>query len=103
MSGKYYPNNFDAIAKAPEEFFEDCSWEEFYDWRMCQWDLPASVYCIIRAAHKDTGKVTEHVYQQPRSAQRRLHKYLNAGTHEITIANHETIHVIRLKKDTVQD
>ena len=43
MSGKYYPNNFDAIADAPDEVFQECSWEEFHDWRLMMWEIPASV------------------------------------------------------------
>ena len=103
MSGKYYPNNFDAIARAPDEFFEECTWEEFYDWRMCAWEIPASVSCIIRAEHKGTGKVTEHVYQQPKAAQKRLLKYMSDGMYEVTVANHDTIHLIKLSDEPITD
>ena len=105
MSGKYYPNNADAIANAPDEVFEPCTWEEFYDWRLCAWEIPASVSCIIRAVHKDTGKVTEHVYQNTKAAQKRLIKYMSDGMYEVTVANHDSIHLVKLQEydDTATD
>jgi len=105
MSGKYYPNNADAIANAPDEVFESCTWEEFYDWRLCAWEIPASVSCIIRAEHKDTGKVTEHIYQKPAAAQKRLIKYMQEGMYEVTVANHDSIHLVKLQQydDTETD
>ena len=38
-------------------------------WKLCAWEIPGSVDCIIRAQRKDTGEVTEHVYQKPHAAQ----------------------------------
>ncbi len=103
MSGKYYPNNFDAIAAAPDEAFESITFEEFYAWRLCQWEMPASVECIIRAQRKDTGEVTEHVYQRAHAAQKRLLNYVLDGEHEVTVVNHESVHLIKLKDDTDGD
>ena len=93
-NGKYYPNNWEAISNAPSEAFQECSWEEFHDWRLCAWDLPGSVACIIRAQRKDTGEVTEHVYQKPWAAKRRLMLYLQDGEHELTVCNRDSIHLI---------
>lgn len=103
MSGKYYPNNFDAIAAAPDEAFEPITFEEFYAWRLCQWEMPASIECIIRAQRKDTGEVTEHVYQRAHAAQKRLLNYVLDGEHEVTVVNHESVHLIKLKDDTNDD
>ena len=103
MSGKYYPNNFDVIADAPDELFEPCSWDEFYEWRMCNWEIPASVSCIIRAEHKDTGKVTEHVYQKEASAKRRIMKYMEDGMYEVTVANQDAIHLIKRGYGPIND
>ena len=103
MSGKYYPNNFDAIAAAPSEYFEPCTWEEFYDWRMCAWEIPTSVSCIIRAEHKDTGKVTEHVYQKENAAKKRILKYMQDGMYEVTVANQDTIHLIKRGYGPIND
>ena len=103
MSGKYYPNNFDAIQGAPDEVFEPCSWEEFYEWRMCAWEIPTSVVCIMRAEHKDTGEITEHVYQKPKAAQNRLLKYMQDGDHEVTVCNAESIHLVKVADNDTDD
>jgi len=103
MSGKYYPNNADAIADVPDEHFEPCTWEEFYDWRLCMWEIPATVSCIIRAEHKDTGKITEHVYQRASAAQKRLIKYMTDGMYDVTVANHDSIHLVKLNDDPATD
>ena len=103
MSGKYYPHNIEAIQDAPDEYFESCTWEEFHDWRVCAWEIPTSVVCIMRAEHKDTGKVTEHVYQKPKSAQKRLMQYMADGEHEVTICNSDSIHLVKLAEHDTDD
>ena len=103
MSGKYYPNNVDAIQGVPDEVFEPCSWEEFYEWRMCAWEIPTSVVCIMRAEHKDTGEITEHVYQKPKAAQNRLIKYMQDGDHEVTVCNAESIHLVKVADNGTDD
>ena len=95
MTGKEFPNNFDAIQGAPDEIFEPCSYEEFIDWRLCAWEIPSSVMCIMRAEHKNTGKITEHVYSKPGAARTRLLKYMQEGEYEVTIANHDSIHLVK--------
>ena len=94
----YFPNNVDAIRSAPDEIFEPITWEEFYEWRMCNWEMPASVSCILRAEDCKTGKITEHVYQRETSAQTRIMKYMSAGTHDVVIARHDSIHLIKRNK-----
>lgn len=102
MSGKYFPNNWDAIKDAPEEYFEGCTWEDFEEWKLSGWDLPSSVSCIIRAENTNTGKVTEHVYKQAKRAKKRLLDYMDAeDSYEITICDHSSIHL--LLKETTDD
>ena len=103
MSGKYYPNNYDAIKDAPHEYFEPCTWEEFYDWKLCAWELPTSVTCILRAEHLETGKITEHSYQNAKAAQKRLIKYMANGDHEVTIVNSDSIHLVKVATDDTDD
>ena len=94
MSGKYYPHNWDAISDAPAEYFESCTFEDFALWKINGWEIPSSVSCIIRAQHKDTGKVNEHVYKCSRSAVKRLMDYMDTGNYEVTICNHDSISII---------
>ena len=43
MSGKYYPNNYDAIKEAPSEYFESCTVEDFWEWKLNGWMMPSSI------------------------------------------------------------
>ena len=103
MSGKYYPNNWQAIADAPDEVFEPCAWEDFYVWRLNGWDLPSSVMCIMRAQHKDTGEVTEHIYKNAKSASKRLINYMQDGMHDVVVCNHDSIHLIKTTEEETDD
>ena len=103
MSGKYYPHNWDAIKDAPAEYFEPCSWEDFEMWKLNGWEMPSSVTCIMRAAHKDTGKIKEHVYKSPKSAVKKLIKYMETGEYELTICNHESISVVTSNIDDTDE
>ena len=92
MAGKKeFPNNFERIRNADSRYFEPVTWEEFYEWRLCQWELPSSICCILRAEHKETGKITEHVYQRPSAVAKRLQAYDKQGTHDVTLASHEFV------------
>ena len=88
---KEFPNNFERIRKADSRHFEAVTWEEFYEWRLCQWELPSSICCILRAEHKETGKITEHVYQRPSAVAKRLKAYDKQGTHDVILASHEFV------------
>jgi len=103
MNGKYYPNNFDAIAEAPDELFEPCTYEEFFDWRLTAWEIPSSVTCIIRAEHIETGKIKEHVYMKATAAKKRLIKYVEDGNYRVTVADHDFISLVGLNKDARPD
>ena len=62
---KYFPNNVDALLEAPAELFKQIEFEEFMDWKVCGWDLPDSVECIIRSHNTRTNKVKEWIYERP--------------------------------------
>lgn len=103
MSGKYYPNNFDAIAEAPDELFEPCTFEEFMEWRLAMWQIPSSISCIIRAECMDTGKIKEHVYIKPHAAKKRLIKYMADGNYRVTVADHEFISLVGIHAEPEPD
>ena len=103
MSGKYYPNNWEAIQDAPDELFEPCSVEEFWEWKLNGWMMPSSVSCIMRAEHKATGKIKEHTYKSPKSAVKKLVKYMDTGEYEVTICNHDSISLVGIRDDDTDD
>ena len=95
MNGKKdFPNKWKALQKAPEEYFEPCTYEEFVTWRLGSWELEDDFHCIIRVQHVTNGKVKEHVYKQQKAADKCLLKYLEGQEHDITVCNNNAIHHI---------
>ena len=101
MSGKYYPNNWEAIQKTSDKLFKTCTWEEFYEWVICGWRLSDSVSCILRVENTRTGKIKEHKYRQTKEAYNRLMKYSQEGDYNVTVCNAGYIYLI--KKDTIDE
>ena len=92
MSGRYYPNKWQLIKNAPVEFFDTLSFAEFIDWKFNSGlELLPGYSCIIRAEHIQTGKVTEHVYKQQSSAEKRILKYGLDATHDLIFATTDLI------------
>jgi len=102
MSGKYYPNNYDAISEAPAEYFESCTYEDFFEWKLHGWMLPSSISCILRAENKHTGQIKEHVYKSPKRAVNRLASYMESGDYEVTVCNPDSISIV-VTNDTNAD
>jgi hypothetical protein len=94
MSGKkkYFPNNVRRIQNAPDEIFQPLDFEEVMDWRVCSWELPDSVACVIRCDNSETGKITEFTYQQHGSATKKLQALTEDPNNTVTIATQEAVH-----------
>ena len=97
MSGKYYPNNWEAWAEMPEEFLHSPTWEEFEDWKLRGWELPSSVCCIIRAENK--GRITEYVYQKQHAAENRVRQLMNEGAEFTVCTEDELRHITPITTD----
>jgi len=91
MTKKYFPNNYDRIAKAPASYFESLPYDLFMDWKMNGWDLPESHDCIIRTVNCKTGKVKEFVYQQHKSAKKKVAKLIADQEDEFIVCTHDFI------------
>ena len=94
MSGKkkYFPNNIKRIQNAPDEVFQELPFEEVMDWRVCSWELPESIACVIRCENANTGKITEFTYQQHGSATKKLDTLTSDPDNIVTIATQEAVH-----------
>jgi len=81
MSGKkpYFPNNWREWKEVPDEFLYAPTYEEFNDWKLHGWQLPSSVFCIIRET-KPSGKIKEYTYQRPASAEKKVRQLMLKGT-----------------------
>ena len=91
MTKKYFPNNYDRVAKCPAEWFESIPFDEFMSWKMDGWEIPASHDCIIRTINCKTGKIKEFVYQRHASAKRKVAKLIIEQEEEFIIAGQDFI------------
>ena len=88
MKRKYYPNNWDEIQKAPDDYFPSMPFEEFEDWKVFGYVLPSPVFGIIRSESKD--KVEEYTYKSEYQAKERVKKEL-AKNKRITLCTMEGV------------
>ena len=76
---------------APDEAFgvgDDLpTFEEFMEWKLGGYALPAGILCMIRE-QKPNGKVKEHIYQRRHAANKKIRQLIYAG-HEFTLIDHE--------------
>jgi len=77
------------------------SFEEFHDWRVCSWELPSSVSYILRVQRKDTGKVKEFIYKQPKAAANKVEKLMEDPLNEITICDEDQIQFVSYNNELV--
>ena len=92
----YFPNNWKKLKDVPEELFENIDFEDFMDWKITEWELPASVACIIRVTNRKTGKIKEHVYSKPKAAINFINKLMTEG-HEFTICDENQVQLLQPK------
>ena len=95
----YYPNNWRAFKDAPDETFETLTFDEFMDWKIAGWQIPSSVYCIVRDYNKRTGKIKEYVYQRPDHAEMKLNNLMLRGDSEITVTTDNQVTILRPEED----
>ena len=97
MTKKYFPNQWNRIAKCPAEWFESIEYDELMDWKMNGWVISPPYDIIIRTRHCETGKIKEYTYIRPDAAGRRLKKLLAGQEHELIVCTHD--HIQHLKPE----
>ena len=83
----YFHNNVRNIQDAPLECFPGLEFDEFMDWKISGYEIPATVLCIIRE-QKANGKIKEHIYQRRHAANRKIKQMIYDG-HEFSIVDRE--------------
>ena len=71
MKKKYFPNNWRAIKDSPDKYFPSMPYEQFEDWKIYGYQIPASVFGLVRTMDKD-GKVEEFTYNTLHHCKKRL-------------------------------
>ena len=54
---EYMPNNWQEYKDAPDDAFIPHTFEEIMSWKVSGWELPSSVWCVIRVTYVETKKV----------------------------------------------
>jgi len=91
MAKKYFPNNWQEYKDEPDDSFQPHTFEELMDWKVGGWEIPSSIYCIIRCMNKKTKKVKEFVYQSQGQAIRKMDVLASDPDHEVTLCTNEFI------------
>ena len=86
---KYFPNNWQAIKDADPAYFPTLPFEQFIEWKE-NYQLPSSVYCLIREMNPKSKKVTEHTFTSERAAKRKFLKLMDQGQ-EFLVCHHGAI------------
>ena len=88
----YFPNNWKAIHDCPPEYFDSLTFDEFMDWKICGYEIPSSISCIIREKNLDTGRVREYVYSKSSAARDKARQIMDEGVSEIVVATEDSVH-----------
>ena len=73
---KYFPNNCEAIRNTPDKYFTSMPYDMFTDWKIHGYEIPDSVFCIIRMKD-EKGKYSEKYYNTERGAKNCIAKCMN--------------------------
>ena len=99
----YYPNNWQAIASSPPEWFDSIPFDVFMDWKIGGYEIPSSIACIIREHNLKTGKVSEYVYQRPSAAKNKCIEIMDMGESEFLVCDDHQIHHMTPRTDNDYD
>ena len=94
MSGRYYPNNCDEIARLSDDEFESCTYEELMIAISLIRPIPSSHSCLMRVENTDTGKIKEYAYRTNTGACKRIIKLVDDPANVITIIDNEQTHLL---------
>ena len=86
---KYFPNNWQAIKDADPAYFPTLPFEQFIEWKE-NYQLPSSVYCLIREMNPKSKNVTEHTFTSERAAKQKFLKLMDQGQ-EFLVCHHGAI------------
>ena len=86
---KYFPNNWQAIKDADPAYFPTLPFEQFIEWKE-NYQLPSSVYCLIREMNPKSKTVTEHTFTSERAARQKFLKLMDQGQ-EFLVCHHGAI------------
>lgn len=79
---KYYPHNWAAVSNMDESILQIMSehWtvQDVIEEKMSGYELPSSIFCMIRSSNQSNGKIKEFVYQRKHAANNKLRSLLES-------------------------
>ncbi len=91
LMSKYYPNNWQAWKDFDENDILPPTFDEFMDWKIGGWEIPSSIFCIIRTERRDDGQVSEFVYSKRKNAEDKIQQLFIQDEHNITLVKSDTV------------
>jgi len=91
--GKYFPNNIKAIQEAPDFCFLPLAYDEFMEWKINGYELPESVFCLMRIRNYETQLIEEKYYNTRHYAKKRLAKCIEDGSEVTLVSNEGCYHI----------
>ena len=90
---KYFPHNIKEIQAAPDDFFYSLPYNELIEWKINGYEIPDSVFCIMRIKNKETQLIEERYYNTTHYAKKRLAECIEDGS-EVTMVSNEGCYYI---------
>lgn len=90
---KYFPHNIREIQQSPDHFFCSLPYDELMEWKINGYELPDSVFCLMRIRNKDTQLIEERYYNTTHYAKRRLAKCIQDGSEVTMVSNEGCYHI----------
>ena len=94
MKKKYFPNNWQAVKDSPDQYFLPMPYDQLEDWKIYGYELPSSVYSIVRTKNKDTGKIKEYSYNTEYGTKQRMKRAMKSNE-EIYICTMEGMYHLK--------
>ena len=97
---KYYPHNIMAIHDLDESVLTVMSecWpvDELIEAKMVDYEIPSSIFCMLRVTTQKDGKVKEYVYQRRHAADKKIKKLLTSDEPtEVLLVTQDTYAVLQ--------
>ena len=90
---KYFPHNIREIQEAPDHFFYPIPYDELIEWKIFGYEIPDSVFCIMRIRNKETQLIEERYYNTTHYAKKRLAKCIEDGSEVTMVSNEGCYHI----------
>lgn len=89
---RYYANNWRAVKDTDPKYLPQISFDQFYEFTLCNWLIPSSHDCIIRYTNFRTGKVKEKAFKYQGAAYNFIERHYL--TDEMVVAEVDGLHYL---------